>query len=705
MKWLKNNLHLLLLFIAILIFFYPVWLKGLIPIAADTISGLYHPFIDYFKGQYPSGVPFKNFLLTDPVRQLFLYKQLAIQQLFSGHLPLWNPYSFSGTPLLASLQAGVFYPLNLIFLIKPFINAWTIFIVLQPLLGGWFFYTFCKNLKLDSRANLLGSLSFIFGGFFIAWLEWGNIGHTILWLPLLLLSVDKIIANKKHWGAIFTIGLISQFFAGHLQTSFYVSLLTLAYTIYRVHKIPQASKFKKITFQFASYYLLFALVTAIQWLPTFQFINLSARTFDQTQTFTRPDWFIPFKHLVQFIAPDFFGNPATLNYWGTWNYSEFVGYIGIVPLIFALASIFTIKKSPTKFFTLIALIALLISLPTPLAKLPFIYSFPFISQAQPSRLLSLICFSLSVLASMGLDSYIKKPNKKPFTISVSLLFVTATLWLVASKYISPQNQLVAQRNLILPTGILGLSAFILFFKFKNKLFVYGSLTLLLLLSAFDLLRFGLKYTPFSSKQFLFPQTETIQFLKSDPEVFRIMSTDRRIMPPNFSLAFDLQTIEGYDPLYLLEYANLITLLETGQSQSQPIAFNRIVKPTNIDSDLINQLNVKYVLSLNKLQSPQFKLVFQEDQTHVYQNLKVMPRARIIKGEGSVNLIEYKPEQILLEVNAETDATLELAEMDYPIWHASIDSQPTQIQTNEYNFRHLLVPKGVHQVKFFTKVFK
>src|SRR5688572_28680157 len=73
---------------------------------------------------------------------------------------------------------------------------------------------------------------------------------------------------------------------------------------------------------------------SVQLFPTLQFINLSGREADQAN-WQKEGWFIPWHHLVQFIAPDFYGNPTTLNYWGAWNYAELVGYVGIIPLLFA----------------------------------------------------------------------------------------------------------------------------------------------------------------------------------------------------------------------------------------------------------------------------------------------------------------------------------------------------------------------------------
>ena len=73
-------------------------------------------------------------------------------------------------------------------------------IYLQFLLGGIFMYLYLNNLNLKKEASLLGAISFIFSGVFIAWGWWGNIIHTLIWLPLLLLCVDKIIYFLCHPG-------------------------------------------------------------------------------------------------------------------------------------------------------------------------------------------------------------------------------------------------------------------------------------------------------------------------------------------------------------------------------------------------------------------------------------------------------------------------------------------------------------------------
>ena len=184
------------------IFFWKVWAQGLLPIPADALAGMYHPFRDYFSSQYPQGVPYKNYILTDPVLQQYPWKWLAIDDWKNGKVPWSNPYNFSGTLLLANIQAGVFYPLNILFFIGEFSQIWTIYIIIQPVLSALFMYLWLKNNKLSFAASLFGGLTWAFASFNIVWLEWGNMGHAGMYLPLALLAIDKLPARSRQAPAL-----------------------------------------------------------------------------------------------------------------------------------------------------------------------------------------------------------------------------------------------------------------------------------------------------------------------------------------------------------------------------------------------------------------------------------------------------------------------------------------------------------------------
>ena len=276
----------------------------------------------------------------------------------------------------------------------------------------------------------------------------------------------------------------------------------------------------------------------------------------------------------------------------------------------------------------------------------------------------------------------------------------------------------------------------------NKKLLSFFIFLIFIVTIFDLFRFGWKFTPFTKKEYLFPNTKTINFLQKNLGNFRIMTTDSRIFPPNFSIIYGLQSIDGYDPLFLRRYGELIASSERGEPNiNPPFGFNRIITPHNFESKIINLLGVKYVLSLSDIRSEKLEKVFQEGETRVYENKEVLPRVffvrkvQIMKGKdeaikkmfdkdfdlrntaivepsAGVNinpplgctkceaLIGYYSEnKIVIKTHNQSDGFLVLTDSFYPSWTAEIDGRRTKIILADFNFRSLIVPKGSHEIVF------
>jgi hypothetical protein len=738
----------------VLIFFWKFFLNGFLPIPADTIVGLYHPFRDFYAREYPRGIPFKNFLITDPVRQQIPWKNLVIEMEKKFELPLWNPYSFSGTPFLANFQTGSFYPFNLLFFTIPFAISWSFYIIIAQFLASFFFYFYLRNLKLEKIASVFGAVVFSFSGFAISWIEWGNILHTALWLPLILLSIDKLHEQKlniknqstKVWFLILLLSTVFSFFAGHLQIFFYVLLISFAYVTFRWFL---NGKKRDHFVLFALYYLLFIAITAIQWIPTLQFINLSARAID-VMDWRTAGWFIPWQNITQFIAPDFFGNPTTLNYFGVFNYGEFIGYVGVLPLIFAVFSIFKRDKTAIFFWCILA-VSFLFAFQNLISELLYRLSIPFISTSQPTRLIFLIDFSLSILAAIGFNHFLKTKEKRKIFLSLSFFsIIFALLWLFVlyfgKNYLGMEDIAVSKRNLILPTILfiissLTLSLYVIFEKrldnSKNNLFLVLGL-LLLAIVLFDLFRFGWKYISFSEDKYMYPDTEVTKFLQENLGDHRVMATDSRIFPPNFSVMYRIQSVDGYDPLFLQRYAELIAANERGQANiSAPFGFNRIITPQHYRNEIVNLLGVKYLLSFSEPDKEHFKKVFSEGETQVYENTNVLPRVFFVEKllladnkqeaidaiyrnkdnlvnvavvEGSSNLneswnrgaakiVDYSENKVVIQTENEKEGFLVLTDSFYPTWKAFVDGKPSSIYLTDFNFRGIIVPSGKHQIVF------
>lgn len=229
-------------------------MNGYLPIPSDALVGLYHPFRDLYVKEYSRGVPFKNFLITDPVRQQIPWRNLSISIEKRLELPLWNPYNFSGYPLLANFQSGSLYPLNILFFIFSFSIAWTILVILQPVMGIVFMYLYLRKLDLTKTSSSLGAIVFAFSGSSIAWMEWNTIFHVILWLPLILLAKENLLKRYSlRWFFVLIVAEICAILAGYLQVLFYAFILTNVYLFVRVYQIHRANFFENVCPFFASW--------------------------------------------------------------------------------------------------------------------------------------------------------------------------------------------------------------------------------------------------------------------------------------------------------------------------------------------------------------------------------------------------------------------------------------------------------------------
>src|SRR3989344_1519602 len=212
----SNTFGAIVICIIVFLFFLPNLLMGKVPIGADDLLGLYHPWRDQTYDGFNAGkFPVKNPLITDPVLQTYPWRYLAVNDIKEGNLPLWNPYSFSGQPLLANIQSSPFQVLNFFFFIFPFNIAWSLQIILPSILTSLFMFFFLRNLKISPVASVFGGFVLPFSGFLIAWLTWGTIVTTSMWLPLILLSLNKLF-NKQSalWFFIIVFSASQTIFAG-----------------------------------------------------------------------------------------------------------------------------------------------------------------------------------------------------------------------------------------------------------------------------------------------------------------------------------------------------------------------------------------------------------------------------------------------------------------------------------------------------------
>ena len=119
----------------------------------------------------------------------------------NGEFPLWNPYYYSGHPLLATLQPAVFYPLNILLLFFPFDLAFNWIIILHFFLAGLFLLLLMRELGASTTGSFIGALIFMLGGYMISVHNLLSTLLSVTWVPLTIFFYLRAI-KKSSFSAV-----------------------------------------------------------------------------------------------------------------------------------------------------------------------------------------------------------------------------------------------------------------------------------------------------------------------------------------------------------------------------------------------------------------------------------------------------------------------------------------------------------------------
>ncbi len=749
------------------VIYYKLFLFGKIPFPGDLLVVSYSPWFDYYK------FPVQNPLISDVFSLLFIWKQLAIEQLKSMHWPLWNPYSFTGTPLLANYQSAVLYPLNFLLLLPNYFG-WGLFIFSQTLIAALGMYLLLSLWLPSKLARLTGSLIFALGGLMTTWVEFGTAVHGIAYLPISLFLIERYSSTHRvRYPLLLTLTLTLTITAGNPQISIYSFAIVSLFAIIRL-------SYKAFPILLAI--ILSVALSAPQLFPTFELVQKSIRA---TESYTGQSNFglLPIKDFLKFFVADFFGNPVTRNYFGFLNYFETSGFVGTLTLPLILFAIRFLKKTRiTYFFFLLLISSVILSFDNPLSS--FIYSFqiPFLTQSYASRILFVTTFAISILSAFALNQIKLKPEKQDNFLKCVIwswaIFIGVLLgaWqvhrIIKNIFLLPNtafysniylrdseyqlsNFVVAIRNSIIP--VILISSFLLiyiivikinFAPIKKYRFSIICIALFIILTL-DLSRYFLKFNPFISEEFIFPQTPALDFLQKQPGYFRVGREHGEVLPPNTWAAYKLQSIEGYDVLHFREFGKFINHINGANLLSA--GTSRYAELTNYKSPFIDISNVKYFIAVGrdrggyipgsfidyKLEEANYKRVFQDKSAVILENPNALnrvyfalsfrvgsqsqieniiatdpkfdPRKKVaissdlniktVTGSGSAEIISYTPSQVKIRTETYSDEILILADQYDDGWKARIDGKDSKISPANLVFRAVKVPVGKHEVVF------
>jgi hypothetical protein len=277
-------------------------------------------------------------LSGDNLVQSFPLRVLAGRDLSRGEWPTWDPWIWSGTPLMAGLNAGALYPTTLLFAILNPTVAWIVGQIFISASVGAGMYAFLRATGTGRWACFLGAVTLAFGG---AIATQGavhmDMGEGLASLPWMLVAARRILDDGRwRWGLLLGLAFGLLILAGSPEAILDVTILCVTYSVVRLALYP--GRWRHVATRTAAGLAVGTGASAVVWLPALHFIAISQRA-DAGSVFGATYRFPPHElvlGLVPFLEGGYglFGQPV---YFGLSNLQEVAYYIGILPVIATIA--------------------------------------------------------------------------------------------------------------------------------------------------------------------------------------------------------------------------------------------------------------------------------------------------------------------------------------------------------------------------------
>ncbi len=419
----------------------------------------------------------------DDLTQNLPLRVLAGREIRAGHLPLFDPYIWSGAPLLTDWNSAAAYPLTWLFAILPDTAAWTLNMISAWAVAGLAMFCFLRALRLASLASFLGAFSFAFAGGMSAQVTHLGLVAGLSWVPLALLSIlrlsqDRSAASRLGWTAVLATAIGLVILAGEPRAVDDACVILLIYAAWQVARLgrragPAAAS---VTGGLA----LGVCLAAVQWLPGLATIGSSQRGADSMALYSSGS--LPVRWVLLTLVPDLLGGSGSVgqpSFFGFYNLTEVTSYVGILPLVAAFALLGRLRWRPRPpewlVWHVMALVGLALALGgnTPLGNV--LYHLPlFGDQRLQSRNILVLDLALAVLLAYWADQPFARSRTRWITretvlgvvpplavvVAVVLGFTWGVSWIRwVGLNISPSASVVGDlKPYLLPYAVLGAAA-------------------------------------------------------------------------------------------------------------------------------------------------------------------------------------------------------------------------------------------------------
>ncbi len=387
---------------------------------------------------------------TDATVQLLFFRYFLHEQFLHGDF-FWSWKYGLGGDVFANFSyyysTSVFFLLTLFLkldTLKDVLALNTIISALKLFCAMMFMYALLQYNKRSYTASIVGAM--IYGGssFFAGYSNrFDFMAEAFVWLPLLILSYDRLVDQGKKGLFIFAVFVV-------ITTNFYFGFMSSVYlNIYAVFKYFLASSsysfksFVKYYITLIKYYIVGFLLSAFAFIPTV-YAFLHAGRFDK-------------EYDIPLFYTNIFYHNVVYNFFYPYSASQTLG-MSIVGLIAILLSVLYIKQK--EMLIRVCLLLFMIGL----YFFPYAYSFFNGLSAMQPRWIYMLIFTCGMVAAYAID-YDKKGSKVR-TVYL-LLLLLGFLWYTT--YV-PSPKELPNDGVEIVFFVIVLISFLLRFQLKKAVF-------------------------------------------------------------------------------------------------------------------------------------------------------------------------------------------------------------------------------------------
>ncbi len=679
-----------------------------------------------------------------PVLEEPLYAFIR-REVLRGRLPLWNPHQAAGYPLIGLIQVGLFYPLNLLWLILPPMHAWDVLILLRLLLAGIFTYSFSRAVGLSRIAALTAGVAFMLSGPMVLLQYWT--ANVDILLPLLLTAILRLVQDPspRRTGLLaVVVGLT--ILAGHPEHILLVNAYGSAFLIFLLRR--RGAPVGKAAGGYLAALALGAGLAAAALIPFLR--NLTTEFWHGHPPGAGLLMEEQRGRAITLVLPHFFQKAPVSYQWvfaGWWG-----GYLGCLPLMLAASALWgnRLGLRPHFFAAATGII---------LAKE---YGLPFVNWIGRLPLLDLpryaihspplVAFSVAMLAGMGVDTMdsLNRRSLKGLIFSLPLLLVVGvSLWIHRNADFFPQ----AVRASLFAGGLALLWHLLTLLADRRRICVPLLQALLLAAVCGELILHIHRERPrrFDS----FPPVPYIEHLKTASRPVRAYGLFWAFYP-NTATGYgvdDLGVFCGLVPRRFVHFVNRLLLPGHFRNDMRPPALRAM--PILGRDDLLDLLNVRYLIApaddrFSRL-FPRFRhatdglpLVYR-GEVRVYERPRALPRAFVVhrvlfapdeneaydfmernpsrlrrlavlqappdeditaalaaapeEDASRARVLASEPNRLSVAVRMNHPGILVLSEAYHPDWKVFVDGRPDRLFLADGFLRAVFLPAGRHTVRF------